>query len=654
MTKIHQIYKKEPLEIPYEAQTPSEIQPVKPGTTLPTSDQKNQHQPANAIFSKAHHQKKKMLDYRPPYSARDVQLEMLALQHQATSGLTTQLKIKKYMSLCLNWTFSVCASFLALNALNVAADLYFSSSLSAHQLLLSSALLSSLSAFAFQCLHKNKAKTNAATSKATVAVDEPLLTEMITHIAAGFDIKSPLILFTLNPTISLVEKNKALNITLGLPLFSTLSNHELITLLIFRFHEFSLQKSIKTMHWLPLGPLQSELLYKMTNTSKLARALNKIQPHPWRQDIELEAIAQCIKTVDKTTFISALEKYLALNLSYQRFLKAAKTKDLSPLNAVTQIACGSETVDIRDDIKQLKVEQRVKQRMATRDDSTEIFHNQNQLIRCYGAQWLLKNPNAAADIVSRALFLSFDFTVEQINKTHNTHAAFPSLTDKDRLQHYFGGLYRTNRVILPDLKDAEVGALTVLKSELQQLNTTITKQRHLVLPFLQLWDQHLTPQIQRQEDPANSLSLERAHIELCDLESMLSKKIGFCLAIHLSIGSPQEQLKLYELLDARRKADHLKRAMDALLSACKIYSQEQSIHNGKELRNARAIVEKLANFLPNFNQQVMPLKTSNILLENLKYIETLDQYRWHLEVELIQHCQKVEDRMGVTPIGPIP
>lgn len=621
------------------------------------------NKPKEVFKSKKQVFRRKMLDQQQPYSVRDIHNELMMLDIQEKSIDVSHEILKLYLKKSALWVICIASCTVFLEFINLGTSRWFDINIATQVLLIIASAICLLSFGALDILNRFKIKNLRKYDAKIRCSQQPLLDHALTSLASKFDAAVPEIILTVKPQIFLQEKQKKQVLYLGIPLLHALTNQELyaLTAYHFEYHRILKQQSLlRFFNGRSKTPFRHS---KKTGGLKLEMILGFTEYHLHRK-VAQESVISGIEAVSFSSLCSALDKNHRLELAFDGCIQAAKAKEMVPINIITQIVCASENRDIIYQVECEHLKDNLKAMIGDQIDSLALIHKLSPINQEYQSHWLIQDLNAKANEISKNLLLKFGFTEPQLEKTHNAHQVFPLITEVDPIQFYYGGLYRTNRTIAPNLIDGDAGSLLSLKAELNILNAEIRKKSEKSRKLLQNWDLYLLPHHLKTHGTIDERQhLERLHLDLINIEALLAKKSGLSLAITLTMASPQEQKALYEVLDAHRKCSNLHRAIEDLLQTRLEFNNQASSQSIMQLRKALQTLAGLCQFLPRTGEQctsVLVIELAELLieqgrdlqaaeLENMAsdLVSAIDRYRWNTEKQLVSACQKVEDRLGI-------
>ena len=625
------------------------------------------HQSSKGVFARSKKKfRREMLTSKPAYTNRDINLETRHITITSKEIYASDEVLKIYLKKSAMWASSIVGSLSFFGAMNLGLSYFLDVSAPETTLLGLSALSSFMEYSAIETLsglqHHKSQKYNAK----IYLENEPLLQQLVDNLATKFSVPKPRIKCSLKPEIYIKVKRKKATLVLGLPLIQKLNNQELIALMAYHFQYASIIQTNRIDHFFGSStrdPFKSPI----PHSHNIANSIATFSITHLHTIVRAEAIVGAIEASSFDHFISALKQNHSLTIAYHDFINGAAKTEIIPINALTQIVCNSEKKDNINLVECANIKQQVRECLSGRQDSLELRHGRTGATTPYKSQWLLRSGNTIADQLSMKTLRRLGFTKEQLQKTHSKHQAFPKLSDVDSVQQYYIGFYRPNRSITPDLSDGESGSLLTLKAELNYINKTIAKEITKGQSLLEAWDCYENPNFKKQDLGFNERNeIEKTHLELQEIESLLGKKSGLCLAITLSIANPADQKELYQILNAHRKGANLNRAIDGMIEALNQLELEETSATILQSRKSLSSLIGLCAGLPRIINETTTLDVldSTAQLQNqtnkidintlpqkaIMLIEHIEIYKWQIEKQLVDACQKVEERLNINPI----
>lgn len=610
--------------------------------------------------------KREQITSQPAYSARDIKVELFGLKTSEKNISASDEILKIYLKKAALWSTSIAGGLSFFGTMNLGLNYWLGLSATPETILGLSALTSFIAYGAIESLSEyDFIKSKRYNSKKPMA-DEDVIQSLIESISSHFNMKPPTVICTLKPDCYLENKRGKASLTIGLPIIHKLNNHELIGLLTYHFQYFSLGKKKNVLGFFNQRS-QTPFKKAVKEQHHIANTISKFSTKNLHNLIKSEAIISAIEASSFDHFVSALEKYHRLSLAFRDFIADSTHTEMIPINALTQLACNAESKETIHEVECLHLRDKTRLAIAGRQDLLELIHKRKNTTDSYKSHWMLKQGNELANSLSKSFLKKLGFKEEQLAKTHKAHRAFPRLLEVDAVQQYYAGFFRINRSVAPNLSEGDAGSLLTLKAELNSLNKKILNELPKYQGLIQQWDQFTAPHIHRQNpNTPESAAMEKTHLELQEIEELLGKKSGLCLAITLSIANPSEQKGLYLMLDAHRKTANLLRAVDATLDGLASFREEESSAHILQLRKNLDMLTGLCASLPRIVEhqhinealdQVTQAKNTNHKVDIhelpeacLNLVHVIESYKWQVEKQLVDTCQKVEERLNVNSI----
>lgn len=616
---------------------------------------------AREVFKPKKKTKKLSINTRPAYSARDITISLSNVSiDEHTLNLPDHL-VKVYLKKTATWSALVSASTIALAGINVLTAELLNLNMGGYAILGVGAT-AAITSYSYSIFKTTHIKNQYEIYNTSIELHDSsvLLNLLLEQIYKLFNFDRVKTLLTLKPEIKIAITNGEPHLHIGLPLLHSLSYIELISLVAYNVSAFKMlnQKHISLL-------FGHESLQPFTNMA-LQSSLDKMLSAPTnilKNEIIQRSLVNAVQVTDFQTTIDAFYKQELLKEAFNSSIRTLTTEEILPINMVTQIICASESHNTKHQTESLHISDQIKSYITNYPHGLELKHKPCQILHNFPSNLLIKNINTHANTLSIKTLQKLGFNDDQLIKTHTAHTAFKDQLTVDPVNRYYSNFYRVNRSIIPDLSESNAGSLMTLKSDLLSLNNDISSAAPNHLPRIKLWDSKITPySIKNKVNTTGSINLEKAHIELNEIETLFGKKTGRCIAMTLSIGTPQEQKTIYSLLNAHRKALNLLRTQDALIEA--LYSFKAV--GGKEkfamLKQTARQVMGLAGSLPplssasinmqekiKYTEKVLQARSSDEVSHGiLDLITTIEDYKWHADLQIISICEKVEERLGAS------
>lgn len=599
---------------------------------------------------------------RPAYSIRDIELGLLLLEIKNTGFQTADEVIRVYLLKSIFWSTFFLLPLIVIGGANILIS-HFAGLMLPTPIVFGSCL--TVTAFGYIWLlvtRHRKDKYNKLVNATMPIKKNPFMETLIKNISEKFEYQAKSINLSLRPEIRIKLAQNESTITVGLPLIQQCSASELVALICSEFERARIKRESGTD---ALLKRQDNLISMIDSPEKrsLVDTFDQYATSRLNKMINVASIICAIQATNIDTLVSAIEKQIRLKRGYRNSLINGNTSEIIPINAITQIACASETRDIREHTECLNVSSIIKGLIDSQSNKVELLHKRSHINLEFAAHWLLNNPNSLANTLSMDALQQIGFEKQQLRKTHDTHRVFIDVSELDPVHHFFHNLYRPNRVLTLSLNDSESGSLLTLKSDLMRLHKSLISEQSRAEELLTKWDCFLAPHYTRQlRGTPEGGAAERVNTDLTEIDSLFAERIGLCVNITLSIGTSEERQDVYALLEANRKINNIVRSTDALIHAIAVLKRNPTTRTMADARNCLKIMIGLCNGMTSFKSKNLTLQPPHIhseadvqlmkhreILENgISLVYKIEDYRWNIDKQLVSLSHRVEERLAVT------
>jgi len=493
-------------------------------------------------------------------------------------------------------------------------------------------------------LVKNRSMQGGLEKPISITSEQTLLEFFLAPLMRALGLHQCQLEFILEPEITAQGHSDRMTLQIGVALFGHLNAQELACLICFALCTALGAGQHAGFRRLPNSPLD------VPNRKSQAKLYALYE----------QALEQTCLLFTTATLRSATKKMQKMALVYTQYFKAdakrtSEDLQLLPTNLISQIlskyqAMPAQSLDLQDFEAALS---ECPEQLEQAD--TELFGH-----GCYAqlvSYCLLNQPDYLAQELSLAHMTLHGFTDEQLKKTHQLQAIFPSLDGQDPVKTFFQGSFRAARPLNLAFREVEIGSINNIKMELSYVAKTLRKKQNKFSQALQLLDRacvnsaesnNLTKQQCNLLEELDELNHRRLLLDLTLLLNNISaaaqKPVYLALAQleHLNRLIPTEQALLTLLAQQRHACTHILSTKAHLLWL-------EFAQNCIELFE-EAQQPELSNRAVDFAQQ-LERKGEQLQLDELAsgqfLLQQVDALRWQILARLLSQALEIERRFMV-------